>query len=198
MRGVSLAAIVLASSLASLTACTEPTDCAVEPQRCITPPVSAAGAKPAAAEVGKPVQVLPERRQRPVAAQPAPGGPVRRLPEVAPQAAPSEGETADAAWARGVIVGLRSAAAAHDMAALQKHMTKRLTADLLPKLDKYAERLWKHLDRYVKAVDGGKFTVLSEPADTATRRQVTITLPDGGELKPILEREDNVWKVDRF
>jgi hypothetical protein len=180
------------AGLAVLAACTEPTDCRVEPQRCAIVPAAA----PAPAVV--PQAALPHPRgpwlpgakvQEQVAA-PAPDKPARPA-EIVP-------DSPDAAIARGVLVGLRGAAAAHDMKQLSAHMTKRLVADLTPKLDKYAERLWRHLDRYVKAVDGGRFEIKSEPADTPTRRQVTVTLPDGGELRPILEREADGWKVDRF
>lgn len=116
----------------------------------------------------------------------------------APKAAEIQPDTPDAAIARGVLVGMRGAAASHDLTQLSAHMTRRLVADLTPKMEKFRDRLWRHLDRYVQAVDGGRFAVKSEPADTPTRRQVTVTLPDGGELRPILEREDNQWKIDRF
>lgn len=225
-RAHRLAGLCLAAT-AGLSACTEPVDCNAEPSRCLVQPgrakppvvqvvapegvpatrpddaqpvprpVRRRDAREGAAQVGE----APSQRYLPMPRGPGlavlpPGQPAGVQPAQAEAGAAAD-ESPEQLLTRGIVAKIREPAKAHDIKALMPHMTKRLAGDLEPKMAQYGERFWRHLDAYVRAAEGG-FRVQSEPGDAPTRRQATLTLPDGQELKPILEREDNMWKIDRF
>ncbi len=204
-------------------ACTEPTDCKREPERCLLPAAQPEAVGAAANAPGKPA-VGPQFR--PVA------GAVPQLPDAAlsPRVraavakaqlqahaecpplglgqaglAPAAvnpglvaGESPDALLARGVLAGLRGPAASHELPKLAPVITKRLLADMGPKMEQYGPRFWRHVDKYIKAADDGILKITAEPGDSADRKNISISLTGGEELRPILQREDGAWKIDRF
>ena len=98
---------------------------------------------------------------------------------------------------RALIVTLRAGAMAHDLEKLRPFLTERLYKTLSEALPKNADRLYRHLDKYVRAINEG-FEIRVEKSDAPTTRQVVLTLKDQAELKPILAMEHGTWKVDRF
>ncbi len=194
------------------TACTEPVDCTVEPQRCPNRPVVMA-AQPAA---GKPVAPREQQRvavpfhngqrllQVPVDATGL-GRPPSREPlavnvgavakpqgDAAPLPAGSPSRTELTALVATVVQPTK----ARNFESLKPFITQRLYDTLTPLLVKDGDRLWRHLDKYQTAADQGfKTQVDSVEMDKA---QLHLTLPDGSELRPILARQNGVWKIDRF
>lgn len=98
---------------------------------------------------------------------------------------------------RAVIVTLRAGVMAHDLEQLRPFLTERLYKTLSDALPKNADRLYRHLDKYARAINEG-FEIRVEKTDTPTTRQLVLKLKDGAELKPILATEHGTWKVERF
>ncbi len=209
----------LSGALAALAlgACTEPVDCAAQPERCpriANVPQLAPVAVTRQSEVAQPVAAAPT-------AAPALANRPQPLPVIPPAGAGQGGQrnleidqehalaaarnarrapgTLDAQTAadRMIILAIHKAAAARDFAALKPHMSDRLIGAIEPMLDQQGERFWKHLARYAEAAEKG-FTVRDEAGDGSNLRHMIVTLPGGEELKPILTKTPDGWKFDRF
>lgn len=215
------AAWLVGASLAPLAvACTEPVDCAAQPDRCPRVAATQELAPVALRRVGDAPAPATRAAVPPERAVPVVGKVLDRLP-IVPVGGGNHGQrfldlgqgatgaallharrapgTLDEQVAanRMIILGIHKAAAAHDFAALKTHMSDRLAATVEPMLDKQGERFWRHLDKYAQAAEKS-FEVRDEPGGDAEQRRIIVTLPGGEELKPILTKSGNGWKFDRF
>ncbi len=192
------------------TACTEPVDCALEPKRCpnrvaAPQPVVPTGA-PKRQQLQVPVPTANGQRLLQVPLDPnAAGRQPSREPLAAdirarfkpivddaplPSGAPSREELTT------LMKRVIEPARARDFEALKQVITSRLYDALSPLVAKDGDRLWAHLVKYGGATSGGfKTDVLSQEGG---KTALHLTLPDGSELRPIVEQQGGVWKIDRF
>jgi len=216
----------LALGLLAVAACTEPVDCQRQPERCVialaaTPaatrkvqaePMPAAAADPHAGhdraagdraghDHGQRLGV-PSPGAFPALADAVlpPGGRLRRgmqpfRPGQGDVPAADRGDETPAL--RAAVAAIRTAAAAHDGPALQAFLTPRLQESLAPVLARGGDRLWRHLDKYVAAIQAG-LTIQVAPGESPDTRQLTIPAEGGSELKPILKQTESGWKFERF
>ncbi len=197
------------------TACAEPVDCTVEPRRC----PRLAAPEPQAAHLPMPTRTqlqvpAPTRGgQRLLQAPLDPGAPgrppsreplaldVRALEKLPPPAkavdnAPLPAGAPTHEELKALVAVVQLPAKARNFEGLKPFITQRLYDALSPLLAKDGDRLWRHLEKYVSAVDTG-FKTEVESVEME-RAQLHLTLPDGSELRPILLRQNGVWKIDRF
>lgn len=97
---------------------------------------------------------------------------------------------------RAVLATVQGPLATRNFDALQPMITQRLFGTLQPLQEKNGDRLWRHLARYPLALQGRLNAVVDDVQPNHV--QLKVALPDGGELRPVLEKVDGVWKIDRF
>ena len=107
-----------------------------------------------------------------------------------PEGAPSADEL------KGIIASVLLPTKARDFEALKPFITARLYDTLTPLLAKDGERLWRHLSKYQTATEGAYRTEVE--AVEADNVRMHLTLHDGSEMRPILTKQNGVWKIDRF
>ena len=183
-RFAALAGLCLAS------ACTESVDCAQEPQRC--PHVTAPAPAPQPPVRAQQQVAIPENAGTRLPTLPEKALPQKAMAETLPlpAGAPTREEL------KALIATLQLPAKARDLAGIKPFITQRLYDTLGPLLATNSERLWKHLAKFALAADTGFRTeVESVEAD---RVQLHLTLPNGDDLRPIVLRQNGIWKIDRF
>lgn len=217
--GLSLVApLVLAS-------CSEPVDCASEPNRCLPAAYGVASTAVLGPQLGlRPGRVGSEAN--PVA---SPQGPsptatgnalaalgkrrLRALPPTDAMAARTrEGvgaQVKDDAAAEVVgpelkLRAIRKALAAalpalkgHDFGALKVVASERFAGSIAEIETKYAERFWRHADKYVPVLTGPPPAIALQDQEGG-KVQATLTAADGTELRCMLVEEGGTWKIDRF
>jgi predicted lipid-binding transport protein (Tim44 family) len=172
-------------SLCFAAGCTESVDCAQEPQRCPHVAANTPAAKP------------PARAQQQVAIPQNAGERLAQVPAKAlaetlplPAGAPTRDEL------KALVATLQLPAKTENLPGLKPFITQRLYDTLGPLVAANSARLWRHLAKFGTAAETGFRTeVESVEAD---RVQLHLTLPNGEELRPIVVRENGVWKIDRF
>lgn len=213
---------LLGLGLAALAACSEPVDCGAEPGRCLPPaygaattavrgPIQALRPQPVAEEANSLKDLAAP------AAQPRPLPPgakrLRAIPPTDTLAARSrDGAVAqvrdDAAAAvaapvdrsraiRAALKDVVPALKARDFEALKAKASQRFAQNIPDIQAKYAERFWRHADKYVPVLTGAPPTIELEDQGDG-RVQAKITAPDTTELRCILVQEAGSWKIDRF
>ena len=199
-------------------ACAEPVDCQLEPQRCPNvrvQPLAAAAlpARPSVAERPPAVQVpsaqVPLRagqRQLQVPLNPGNLGQpptreplalnIRPKPLAAETPAPLPVGAPSREDLKALVVAVQLPASTKDFEALRPFITPRLYASLAPLMAESGDRLWRHLAKYKQAGSSG-FETKIESVEL-DKVHAALQLPDGSELRPILEKQNGVWKIDRF
>ena len=222
--GLGQIGLQLAATLALL-GCSEPVDCAKEPARCLPAAYGSTGtAVVGAAQVLRPSPVQAQANAVPRGAGPSPTAIAnpsadlakRRLRALPPTdslvARSREGVVAQvkddaAAGVVGPELKLRAirktlAAAVpalkqHDFSALKKVASQRFAGNIVEIEAKYAERFWRHADKYVPVLSGPPPAIALQDQEDG-KVQATLTTPEGAELRCILVEEDGTWKIDRF
>lgn len=213
---------LLGLGLVALGACSEPVDCGAEPGRCLPPaygastpalrgPAQALRPQPVASDANSPKALAaPVAQLRPL---PAGAKRLRAIPPTDTLAARSrDGAVAqvrdDAAAAvtapmdraRAIRAALKDAVPAlkaRDFEALKAKASQRFAQNIPEIQAKYAERFWRHADKYVPVLTGAPPTIELEDQGDG-RVQAKITAPDTTELRCILVQEGGSWKIDRF
>ena len=217
----------VASLLAvSAAACTEPVDCVRYPARCPGFVAPSAGPKPVkplpiqmVRDQLRPPPGLPsappsgrDAAQVPpagVGAQrylqlPTTGQVPNRRPDQEPLAgqAPAQPEPAakpgepTRAEVTAAMQAVRPASEAHNFEGLKPFITERLYTTLAPLIKDNGDRLWRHLDVYGEALRAP----LHVDIESVTGGKVQTRIPVAGkpDLRPILEKVDGAWRIDRF
>jgi hypothetical protein len=108
--------------------------------------------------------------------------------------------TAPVDRARAIRAALKDAVPAlkaRDFEALKAKASQRFAQNIPEIQAKYADRFWRHAEKYVPVFTGPPPTIdLEDQGDG--RVQAKITAPDTTELRCILVQEAGSWKIDRF
>jgi hypothetical protein len=97
---------------------------------------------------------------------------------------------------RALLTRILEPSQAKNFEGLKPFITQRLYDSLSPLLVNDGGRLWRHLSKYPVALTSGFTTdVLSQEGGKV---QLHLSLSDGSELRPILEKQNGLWKIDRF
>ena len=186
------------------TACAEPVDCALEPKRCPNQAVRQTDPASDGLANARPFRGAQRLLQVPVDPN-APGQPPSRQPlavdlrlpaKVPAEAMPLPAGAPSRDELNAMVATVQLPTKARSFEGLRPFNTSRLYDTLEPLLAKDGDRLWRHLDKYLIASDKGfKTEVESVEAD---RVQLHLRLPNGDDLRPIVVRQNGVWKIDRF
>lgn len=198
MRRVPQLAALLGLSLA--TACTAPTDCSLEPSRCLPP---AYQVKTAPAPQRGPQVLVPLVPGVPVAGAPSAGVPAADGLNQRQRGArlPVDGGVPAAdqrmVVARRALSAALPALKAHDLKALRPFVTERYGKQFADIENQYQERFWRHADKVAKVLSSAhpEFTI---EAQADGRLQATVKSEEGLEIRPVVVQEDGVWKLDRL
>lgn len=213
---------LLGLGLMALAACSEPVDCGAEPGRCLPAaygaattalrgPVQALRPQPVAADANSlKALAAPTAQLKPL----PPGAKrLRAIPPTDTMAARSRdgavaqvrddaaaAVTAPVDRARAIRAALKDAVPAlkaRDFEALKAKASQRFAQNIPEIQAKYADRFWRHAEKYVPVFTGPPPTIdLEDQGDG--RVQAKITAPDTTELRCILVQEAGSWKIDRF
>lgn len=85
----------------------------------------------------------------------------------------------------------------HDFVALKAVASQRFAGNIAEIETKYAERFWRHADKYVPVLSGPPPAIALQDQEGG-KVQATLTSADGSELRCILVEEGGTWKIDRF
>ncbi len=197
----SLAKSALLLGCSPLWACVAPTDCSVEPERCL-PPAYHVKSAPSKLKLQPLLPLVPLVPGLPIAVAPA-GVPVAdRLAQRGPNPQPERDHQVPVADQQLVVVRRALSAAmpalkAHDLQALRPFVTARYAKQFAEIEAQYKDRFWRHADR-VGQVLGSAHPQFSIEPQPDGHLQATIKSPDGLEIRPVVVQEDGVWKLDRL
>jgi len=191
-------------------ACAQSVDCREAPDACAAserarlqvqrgnppppPPVHMAAARPAPTGAPRPDPTRLNREIRPTAIPPA-VRPTTGDPKIDRLAAP-EALRRPLGDPKEVLTAVADPIRNKDFETLARFMTARLRGALEDSMPTHGERFWRHMATYAKVL-AGEYTVESAQDDQG-RTALTLKNKAGDELKPILVREGEGLKVDRF
>ena len=166
------------AALTGFVGCTQPTDCAAEPERC-----PGAKADHGAAQGAVQANIAREklRAGAEIEARTA------RIGDLAP---PEQ----DHRTPEGLIRRIRNVAANHNLPGLKRFMTVGFGERVDTMMKETPERF---IDRYVNAAEHG-FELTSSPGPRTGTLELQVKGRDEMTLRPIVERSDRGWLFDRF
>ncbi len=196
-RFLKLAAL---AGLAVAPACTAPTDCSLEPSRCLPP---AYQVKSALAPQRAPQVLVPLVPGVPVAGAPLAGVPAADGLKARQRDAQAPVDGAVPAADQRMMVARRALAVAlpalkaHDLKALRPFVSERYAKQFADIESQYQERFWRHADKVAQVLSSAhpEFTI---EAQADGRLQATVKTQEGLEIRPVVVQEDGVWKLDRL
>jgi len=188
-------------------ACTEPANCAAEPERC---PLQAKskGAVPAplvaSVRARRSEREQAERARAQAAKKAADERTLKERLQAGAELQAEQARLGDLVPAEQLhrtpemlVRRIRNVAANRNLVGLKRFMTDGFAARVDTMIEESPERFWRHAARYVNAAEHG-FDLNSKPGPREGTLQLEVKGRGEMTLRPIVERSPKGWLFDRF